>query len=84
MYNSNMQTPSFRAMQIYFRGIQKKDRLMNVKFRIAAPFQRRVFWSFTALGNVPFTPLSGRCNFFLKIFIYKTRCNSLMITFISL
>ena len=66
MYNSNMQNPSFRAVQIYFQGKKKKDGLMHAKFRIAAPFQRRMFGSFTALGDVPFTPLSGRCNFFFK------------------
>ena len=66
MHNSNMQNPSLRAVQIYFQGTKEKDRLMHAKFRIAAPFQRRVFGSFTALGDVPFTPLSGRCNFFFK------------------
>ena len=59
-----MQNPSFRAMQIYFQATKENDRLMHMKFRIAAPFQGRVFGSFTALGNVPFTPLSDRCNFF--------------------
>ena len=70
MHNSNMQNPSLRAVQIYFQGTKEKDRLMHAKFRIAAPFQRRVFGSFTALGDVPFTPLSGRCNFFLKIWAF--------------
>lgn len=55
-------TPILGTHTFIFK-LRRKARDMPTRFKVAVPFQRSVFGSFKALGDILFLPLRGSYNF---------------------